>query len=213
MVNISILPPVKGGKEDFRQVERIAINDEVVLTTKELAEFYGTNDEIIMQNFRRNQEYFKEGKHFFKLEGDDLKDFKTTLQPEGQFIGKDKHARIVYLWTRKGFIRHCKILTTDKAWKVFEKMEDTFFKLSKDELEKIKKEISKEIHRLDLNREFLKRERENLVNTQLRVMEIKEERNMEKAETLKNLATVTNNEELRDELIKTAANLILGKDS
>ena len=44
-------------------------------------------------------------------------------------------------------------------------------------------------------------------------MEIKEERNMEKAETLKNLATVTNNEELRDELIKTAANLILGKDS
>ena len=78
-----MLPPVKGGKEDFRKVDRITINGEVVLTTPQVSEFYGTDDEIVTQNFRRNQKYFVENKHYIKLEGEELKEFKTTFQSEG----------------------------------------------------------------------------------------------------------------------------------
>ena len=35
--------------------------------------------------------------------------------------------RSLYLWTKKGAARHCKMLGTEKAWEVFEMMEDAYF--------------------------------------------------------------------------------------
>ena len=46
------------------------------MTTKVLSEQYGTNEQNISKNFTRNIERFIEGKHFFKLEGEELKEFK-----------------------------------------------------------------------------------------------------------------------------------------
>ena len=59
-----------------------------VVTTAQLAEFYDTETEIVMQNFRRNADRFIESKHYFKLEGEWLKEFKATLQNEGNIINK-----------------------------------------------------------------------------------------------------------------------------
>lgn len=93
-----------------------------VLTTQQLAEAYGTGTEVITKNFNRNKERYLEGKHFICLEGNELKEFKTT----GQF---DLSSRInkLYLWTEKGAFLHAKSLNTDKAWEVYDSLVDTYF--------------------------------------------------------------------------------------
>lgn len=95
-----------------------------VLTTEQMAEFYGTDPVRIRQNHLRNAERFTEGKHFFKVEGEHLKDLKKSLT-----ISKilSPNARSIILWTEKGAARHAKILDTDQAWEVFEKLEDCYF--------------------------------------------------------------------------------------
>ncbi len=35
--------------------------------------------------------------------------------------------RSLILWTERGAARHAKMLETDKAWEVFEKLEDNYF--------------------------------------------------------------------------------------
>lgn len=48
-----------------------------VITTELLASLYGTEVNGIQQNFKRNIARFVVGKHFFKLEGNELRDFKN----------------------------------------------------------------------------------------------------------------------------------------
>nr|DAG65989.1 MAG TPA: hypothetical protein [Bacteriophage sp.] len=93
-----------------------------VLTTQQIAEAYGTGAEVITKNFNRNKERYLEGKHFICLEGNELKEFKTT----GQF---DLSSRInkLYLWTEKGAFLHAKSLNTDKAWEVYDRLVDEYF--------------------------------------------------------------------------------------
>lgn len=95
-----------------------------VLTTEQMAEFYGTDPVRIRQNHLRNAERFTEGKHFFKVEGEHLKDLKKSLT-----ISKilSPNARSIILWTEKGAARHAKILDTEQAWEVFEQLEDCYF--------------------------------------------------------------------------------------
>ena len=51
-----------------------------VMTTEQMAGFYGTEAVRIQQNYVRNSGRFTEGKHFFKVEGRELKDFATSLK-------------------------------------------------------------------------------------------------------------------------------------
>lgn len=96
---------------------------QVVITTAQLAEVYGTTTKNISNNFIRNKERFIEGKHYFVLQGDDLKDFSMLSSERGQH----PKTSIMYLWTRRGASRHCKILGTDKAWEQFDYLEDNYF--------------------------------------------------------------------------------------
>ncbi|MFP1483847.1 ORF6N domain-containing protein [Escherichia coli] len=50
-----------------------------VVTTETLAAGYGTTPIRIQQNYIRNEERFVEGKHFFKISGDELKSFRLSL--------------------------------------------------------------------------------------------------------------------------------------
>lgn len=95
-----------------------------VLTTEQLSEFYGTDSVRIQQNHLRNAERFTEGRHFFKVEGEHLKDLKKSLT-SSKIVSPN--ARSIILWTEKGAARHAKILDTDQAWEVFEKLEDCYF--------------------------------------------------------------------------------------
>ncbi|MGQ1381245.1 ORF6N domain-containing protein [Acinetobacter baumannii] len=95
-----------------------------VVTTEMLADLYGTENIRIQQNHIRNLERFAEGKHFFKLVGEELRNFKKALT---SLKIVSPNARALTLWTERGAARHAKMLDTDQAWEVFEQLEDCYF--------------------------------------------------------------------------------------
>ena len=110
-----------------------------VVTTEMLAGVYGTEVNNIQVNFSRNKDRFIEGKHFHKLTGSILKEFKNWLT-QSKLVYKgvsiiSKHAKSLILWTERGAARHAKMLDTDQAWDVFEALEDFYF-CKKEEAEK-----------------------------------------------------------------------------
>lgn len=105
----------------------IAYQDARVCTTQQLAAFYGADAERIHDNFRKNTDRFEEGKHFFKLEGDELRLVKNDIPDLSRYV-PERTARLI-LWTEKGAARHAKMLTTEKAWDVYEQLEDAYFRV------------------------------------------------------------------------------------
>lgn len=99
-----------------------------VLTTAQLAESYGTDKQIIINNFNRNKERYKEGKHFVALEGREKNNFINQHQID---LGS-KNAKTLYLWTEKGAWLHAKSLNTDKAWDAYEMLVDEYYRMSKE---------------------------------------------------------------------------------
>lgn len=98
-----------------------------VITTELLAQAYGTDADNIRHNFSRNARRFVEGKHFFKLEGPALREFKKALHDRESCSGIARQTRNLLLWTERGAARHAKMLDTDQAWDVFERLEDSYF--------------------------------------------------------------------------------------
>ncbi len=99
---------------------------ERVLTTEQLAAVYECKQIHIQQNFKNNKNHFVAGKHYFKLEGEPLKAFKNSLE-NIESVGIGLRAPSIILWTRRGASRHCKMLGTDKAWEMFDRLEETYF--------------------------------------------------------------------------------------
>lgn len=97
-----------------------------VVTTELLANLYGTESENVKKNYGRNAGRFVEGKHYFKLEGDELREFKYKVT-NCPFVKIAPNVRHLMLWTERGAARHAKMLETDQAWEVFEKLEDSYF--------------------------------------------------------------------------------------
>ncbi|EIS4617680.1 ORF6N domain-containing protein [Escherichia coli] len=111
----------------------ITHNQIPVITTELLAQLYGAEVKNIQNNYARNAERFIEGKHFFKVAGDALKNLRVVLnysqnlQPSLRGLQISPKARSLILWTERGAARHAKMLETDQAWEVFEKLEDCYF--------------------------------------------------------------------------------------
>ena len=105
------------------QVSIVNFKSIPVVTTAMLAEFYGTDVNNIQQNYLRNTGRFVDGKHFFKLEGVELKAFKQLTDSKTV----SKNTRTLTLWTERGAARHAKMLDTDQAWDIFEQLEDCYF--------------------------------------------------------------------------------------
>ena len=100
-------------------------NNQRIMTTKTLAECYGTDIKNIQMNFKNNENRFIEGKHYFLLKGEELREFKNLPNVIGLV---DKRIPSLMLWTERGVLRHAKILDTDEAWEVYEELEETYFK-------------------------------------------------------------------------------------
>jgi ORF6N domain. len=58
----------------------IEFNNKRVLTTQQIANGYGSDATSVTKNFNKNKSHFREGKHFFLLEGEKLKLFKNSIQ-------------------------------------------------------------------------------------------------------------------------------------
>ena len=112
-----------------------------VLTTKQLAEFYGTTPTHLRDNFRHNKKRFTEGVDFFKLEGEELRTLKeqveeriTSAEEAEDFRSQGGYKSplagatgSLVLYTKQGAARHCKMLSTQKAWEVFNLLMDNYF--------------------------------------------------------------------------------------
>jgi phage regulator Rha-like protein len=146
-------------------------NGQRVLTTQQLAEAYGTDVKTISNNFNRNKDRYKPNKHYFLLEGDELRQFKAIHQFDEQL----KFATKLYLWTEKGAWLHAKSLNTDEAWEAYERLVDEYYNVKENainlqmlspqlqalvalelrqkqlekELEEAKKQVTAVQHRLD----------------------------------------------------------------
>lgn len=99
-----------------------------VLTTGQIADMYGTDNKTISYNFSYNKRKYVEGKHYIKLEGAALKDFKASREiPDCH-----KFSAHLYLWTEKGALLHAKSLNTDKAWEVYDYLVDFYFRVKEE---------------------------------------------------------------------------------
>ena len=106
----------------------VKFNEEVVITTKMLASVYECEEKQIIQNFNNNKSKFVKGVHYYKLEGVELKEFKRVIENFDEPLYQEiKFVSVLILWTKRGASRHCKMLGTDKAWEMFDKLEENYF--------------------------------------------------------------------------------------
>lgn len=110
--------------QDISKQPIVEWGGQTVITTAQLAKVYGATKDNISDNFNRNKDRFVEGKHYILLTGAELKEFKNQSAESGLVA---KTASQLYLWTRRGASRHCKILGTDKAWEQFDYLEENYF--------------------------------------------------------------------------------------
>ena len=82
----------------------VKFNEEVVITTKMLAEVYECDESNIKVNFNSNKDKFIEGKHYYKLQGEELKNLRVS----NPYLQISPKTRTLYLWTKRGASRHCK---------------------------------------------------------------------------------------------------------
>ena len=131
----------------------IEFKNKRILTTELIAQSYEVEERKITDNFNNNKKRYIEGKHYFLLQGEELKHFKS----ENENFGIAPNVNKLYLWTERGALLHAKSLNTDKAWEMYEKLEDTYFKVQ--ELKSKKQLISanKEIQELKSTLEDFKR--------------------------------------------------------
>ena len=109
-----------------------------VLTTKQIAEAYGTTKDKIIYNFNYNKDKYILGKHYIEVFGEELRRLKRTCEIQSSF----KYAKSLYLWTEKGALLHAKSLNTDKAWQVYDYLVDFYFRVKENPVDvQPKKEI------------------------------------------------------------------------
>jgi hypothetical protein len=82
------------------------------------------------------------------LEGSELKAFKNKVTNSDLVANRAKH---LILWTERGAARHAKMLETDQAWEVFEKLEDCYFSQKTDSSEV--KPVKPQTHTITLSDE------------------------------------------------------------
>lgn len=112
---------VKVGTKELPVIEW---NGQRVITTAQLADIYEATEVQIKQNYGNNAGRFEEGEHFYLLKGEELRAFKNMVE---KFDLVGKNAPQLYLWTRRGASRHCKMLGTDKAWEQFDVLEENYY--------------------------------------------------------------------------------------
>lgn len=113
-----------------KTLTEITFKDIKVITTDLLGVLYETESRRITENFNRNIDRFIAGIHYHKLTNGDLKEFKSQYA-ESVVVEVPQNTAHLYLWTKRGIARHAKILDTDKAWDVFDELEEYYFNRGK----------------------------------------------------------------------------------
>lgn len=102
-------------------------NNQPVATLGVLADYLGTSKNTLKSNLAKNPDKFIHGKHYFNISHDNLKGASSTLGQAFDYKGNTG----LQVWTERGCARLSKLLRTDEAWDLWEKMEDSYFNSSK----------------------------------------------------------------------------------
>ncbi|HCA3884706.1 TPA: ORF6N domain-containing protein [Salmonella enterica] len=106
-----------------RDLQRIEYRGQRVVTNEQLTAGYGTDVNNIQQNHKRNADRFIEGKHYFKVVGDELNNLRLTISQ----LQISPKTRSLMLWTERGAANHAKMLETDQAWNYFNDLTEFYF--------------------------------------------------------------------------------------
>ncbi|WAH52446.1 ORF6N domain-containing protein [Pseudescherichia vulneris] len=106
-----------------RNLHIIEYRGQRVVTTEQLAAGYETDVANIKMNYSRNANRFVEGKHFFKVTGEELADLRVTFS----YLQISSKTRSLMLWTERGAANHAKMLETDQAWGYHEDLVEFYF--------------------------------------------------------------------------------------
>ncbi|EAW2470256.1 ORF6N domain-containing protein [Salmonella enterica subsp. enterica] len=106
-----------------RDLQIIEYRGQRVVTNEQLAAGYGTDVNNIQQNHKRNADRFIEGKHYFKVVGDELNNLRLTISQ----LQISPKTRSLMLWTERGAANHAKMLETDQAWNYHEDLVEFYF--------------------------------------------------------------------------------------
>jgi len=99
-------------------------NNQRVMLTAQIAEFYEAAPARINENFSRNKKNFILGEDYFFLEGKELKQFKSDYPAICEVVNRAPH---LYLWTEYGALMHAKSLQSDRALEVFRELRKAYF--------------------------------------------------------------------------------------
>lgn len=125
----------------MNDIQKVEFDGTLVLTTQQIAEAYGTEPRVISNNFGRNKDRYVEGKHYIRLEGESLKEFKTN-----HHFDESSKVNKLYLWTQKGALLHAKSLNTDRAWEAYDRLVDSYFEKKESRIDR--SQLSPEIQAL-----------------------------------------------------------------
>lgn len=106
-----------------RDLQRIEYRGQRVVTTEQLAAGYGTDIVNIKMNYSRNASRFAEGKHFFKVTGEELANLRVTFS----YLQISNKTRSLMLWTERGAANHAKMLETDQSWDYYNDLTEFYF--------------------------------------------------------------------------------------
>lgn len=107
----------------MQQLQVVEHSNMRVLTTTQLAEAFATNAKVIMRNFQRNQDRYVSGVHYISLSGEALKQFKAERQNDASL----KFVSVLYLWSEQGALMLAKSLTSERAWKAYQMLVNTYY--------------------------------------------------------------------------------------
>ncbi len=108
----------------MNQLQTIEFKNVRVLTTQQIAEAYKADTKYISNNFNSNKDRYVEGKHYYCLKGQDLKEFKANHE----IHDLPNNVNTLYLWTERGAFLHAKSLNTDTAWEIYDELIESYFK-------------------------------------------------------------------------------------
>ncbi|ASG14894.1 ORF6N domain-containing protein [Salmonella enterica subsp. salamae] len=106
-----------------RDLQIIEYRGQRVVTNEQLAAGYVTDVANIKMNYSRNADRFVEGKHFFKVTGEELANLRVTFS----YLQISSKTRSLMLWTERGAANHAKMLETDQAWGYHEDLVEFYF--------------------------------------------------------------------------------------
>jgi anti-repressor protein len=134
-------------------IEEIIYNGKRMLTSKQLASIYDTELKNIQYNFKYHENKFIEGKHYIKLSGNELKEFKD-LPGISRLVSKNTPTLV--LWCEEGAVLMAKTINTDQAWEVSHKLVNFYFE-NKDQ-----KQIPENLSKLEILKMALESEEKRI---------------------------------------------------